>query len=40
MRYRSIQCRKKTYVDNLEAWKFLDLNLLRTSLDFSIDQKN
>ena len=30
---------EKSYVDNLEAWKFLDLNLLRTSLEFLIDQK-
>ena len=28
-----MQCRK-SYVDNLEAFKFLDLNLLRTLLDF------
>ena len=28
-----MQCRK-SYVDNLEACKFLDLNLLRTSLFF------
>ena len=30
---------EKSFVDNLEALKFLDLNLLRTSLEFSIDQK-
>ena len=31
---------EKSYVDNLEALKFLDLNLLRTSLiEFLIDQK-
>ena len=30
---------EKSYVDNLEAWKFLVLNLLRTSLEFLIDQK-
>ena len=30
---------EKSYVDNLEAWKFLDLILLRTSLEFLIDQK-
>ena len=30
---------EKSYVDNLEAWKFLDLNLLRTALEFLIDQK-
>ena len=28
---------ENSYVDNLEAWKFLDLNLLRTSLEFLID---
>ena len=31
---------EKSYVDNLEAWKFLDLNLLRTSLEFLIDQNS
>ena len=30
---------EKSYVDNLEAWKVIDLNLLRTSLEFLIDQK-
>ena len=30
---------EKSYVDNLEAWKFLDLNLLRTSMEFLIDKK-
>ena len=30
---------EKSYVENLEAFEFLDLNLLRTSLEFLIDQK-
>ena len=30
---------EKSYVDNLEALKFLDLNLLTTSLAFLIYQK-
>ena len=29
---------EKSYVDNLEALKFLYLTLLRTSLEFLIDQ--
>ena len=28
-----------SYVENLEAWKFLDLNFLRTSSEFLTDQK-
>ena len=31
---------EKSYVNNLEAWKFLDLNLLRLSLEFLIDQNS
>ena len=31
---------EKSYVDHLEALKFLDLNLVRTSLEFLIDQNS
>ena len=30
---------EKSYVDNLEALKILDLNLLRTAFEFLIGQK-